>query len=524
MSPERLYVGADQTENVHTTTGRLTGDLPTDVANMAARRVGVLALLMAIAAAWSFFQASLSTLFPWAGAEDADTRFGVLVLVLIASLAVVYVAWRSKLAPRTVLRIGLGYEVLLCFVFSLLQNLRGYPDSLSNFGLPPSSGLILLAPLLVPVAWRLRVATTVTCALMYPTTMLVASLLHQKPPTPGQAFVLLSTVFLCAALALVAARIVGKMTSELVRARRAVKEMGSYEMLEMIGKGGMGEVWRARHRMLARPAAMKLIRAENLTEFGEDRRRVALARFEREAKATASLTSPHTVQIYDFGITDDGAFYYVMELLDGKDLMQVKKEFGALPAERVVFILKQVCESLAEAHHRGLVHRDLKPNNVMICRIGGRHDFVKVLDFGLVQERDWETESDSGRLTMEGALLGTPAFMPPEMALGRVDVDARADIYSLGCLAFWLLTGRAPLMGSTAMETILMHVQEKPGRVSEYQDDVPKELDDLVAACLQKDKAQRPADAAALLELVEAVPIQRPWTEARAAEWWEANG
>jgi serine/threonine-protein kinase len=523
MSPERLYVDPGSTESAQTGSGaRLTGDLPTDVATMASRRVGVLALIMSIAAAWGFFKSNV--VLPAAGVEDADTRTGALVLVLVVSVTLLFVSWKAVLPPRRVLRIGLAYEILLCFVFGLLQNLRGYPPEISNFGMPPTTGIILIAPLLVPVAWKLRVATTASCALMYPATMVVAHWMDQPAPPKETILMLLSTVFLCAVLALVAAKIVGKMTHELVRARQAVKEMGSYEMIEMLGKGGMGEVWRARHRMLARPAAVKLIRAENLAEDIGDRRRIALTRFEREAKATATLTSPHTVQIFDFGITDDGAFYYVMELLDGQDLMAVRREHGAFSPERTIYILKQVCASLAEAHRRGMVHRDLKPNNVMICRVGGRHDFVKVLDFGLVQQRDWEVESEEGRLTVEGALLGTPAFMPPEMALGRADVDARADIYGLGCLAFWMLSGRAPLMGSTAMETILMHVQETPGRISEYAEDIPKELDAIIASCLQKDAAQRPEDAAALLELLEGVPVENPWTEARAAAWWKGDG
>ena len=333
----------------------------------------------------------------------------------------------------------------------------------------------------------------------------------------------MGSVAVCATLALIAAKVVGNLSAEVTSARKAVQEMGSYHMIEELGRGGMGQVWRAEHRMLARPSAIKIIRPDNLKESDADRRRVALLRFEREARATAALTSPHTVQVFDFGLTHDGAFYYVMELLDGLDLMQIVKRHGALPPERVVHLVRQICESLAEAHSHGLVHRDLKPNNIMACKIGGRHDFAKVLDFGLVQHTDWEKDSDAGRLTLDGALLGTPAFMPPEMAMGHTDVDARADVYALGCLLYWLIVGRPPFLGTTAMATILMHVQEAPPRVSDMVP-IPPELDALVLACMQKDAAQRPGDAGAMLEILNEVEMEREWTEQDAKEWWATHG
>ena len=208
--------------------------------------------------------------------------------------------------------------------------------------------------------------------------------------------------------------------------------MGSYELEVRLGQGGMGEVWRARHYLLARRAAIKLIRPEALGGDGQARR-MAVARFEREAQATASLRSPHTIDLYDFGISDTGAFYYVMELLVGRDLQSLVREFGQQPAERVLYLLDQVCDSLAEAHATGLVHRDIKPSNIYVCREGLHYDFVKVLDFGLAKDR----RPDAPTVTLQAMdrATGTPAYMAPRMILGGHTVDARTDIYSLGCVA-----------------------------------------------------------------------------------------
>jgi tRNA A-37 threonylcarbamoyl transferase component Bud32 len=518
MPSERLYVGGGGEGKSSAADSVAAGGVPDDLAVQASKRVAALALIIVIASLWALFKGKV--LQHGAAGELREPAYWGIAIALAASLAMGIVAWRTLLPPRTVLRIGLGYEILLCTVLDLAQNTAGYPDNAIIIGLPGTCGIILIAPLLVPVPWKLRLGTTTACAVAFPITLFLAEMLGTPRPSPSNVVLLMGSVIVSAALALIAARIVSLLSEEVTKARKAVKDMGSYHMVEELGRGGMGEVWRAEHRMLARPAAIKIIRADNLRESNAERRRVALTRFEREAQATAALTSPHTVQVFDFGLTDDGAFYYVMELLDGLDLMQIIKKDGAMPVARAVFLVKQVCESLAEAHAAGLVHRDLKPNNIMACRVGGRHDFAKVLDFGLVQQTNWETDSDeAGRLTVDGALLGTPAFMPPEMAMGRTDVDARADVYGLGCLLYWLTVGRPPFMGETAMATILMHVQETPPRIGEMVE-VPRELDAIVASCMQKDPAQRPEDAGALLALLETVELPTVWDEARAKQWW----
>ncbi len=521
MPSERLYVGRADEGRAPSGDSLPTGAVPDDLAVEASKRVAVLALIIVLAALWMFFKGAV--LQETVRESRLPTATWGILIAFVASIAMGIVSWRGLLPPREVLRMGLGYEILLCFVLNLAQNISGYPEDVIIIGLPGTCAIILIAPLLVPVAWNLRLGTTIASALAFPITLFIARAAGTPLPSTGIEVLLMGSVAVCATLALIAAKVVGNLSAEVTSARKAVQEMGSYHMIEELGRGGMGQVWRAEHRMLARPSAIKIIRPDNLKESNADRRRVALLRFEREARATAALTSPHTVQVFDFGLTHDGAFYYVMELLDGLDLMEIVKRHGALPPERVVHLVRQICESLAEAHSHGLVHRDLKPNNIMACKIGGRHDFAKVLDFGLVQHTDWERDSDASRLTLDGALLGTPAFMPPEMAMGDTDVDARADVYALGCLLYWLIVGRPPFLGTTAMATILMHVQEAPPRVSDMVP-IPRELDALVLACMQKDAAQRPSDAGAMLKILNEVEMEREWTEQHANAWWATHG
>jgi len=223
----------------------------------------------------------------------------------------------------------------------------------------------------------------------------------------------------------------------------------------------MGEVWRAEHRMLARPAAIKLVKPARLGSEDADRRTRTLARFEREAQATALMRSPHTIELYDFGMTEDGTFYYVMELLDGFDLETLVKRFGPVPAERAVHLVCQVCDSLADAHEAGLIHRDIKPANIYVCRYGRRLDVVKVLDFGMVKKQH-DSESADMRLTVQHAAYGTPAYMAPEQVLGESDIDGRTDIYAVGCVAYWLLAGRFVFPAVNAPAMMAQHRREIP--------------------------------------------------------------
>jgi serine/threonine-protein kinase len=280
----------------------------------------------------------------------------------------------------------------------------------------------------------------------------------------------------------------------------------------------MGEVWLARHRLLARPAAVKLIRHD--VEPGEAHEQL-VRRFQREAQVTSGLRSPHTVQLYDFGVHDNGGFYCVMELLEGLDLHQIVTRFGAQPAERVVWLLRHACRSLAEAHQRGLVHRDIKPANLFVARLGVEYDYLKVLDFGVVKD---QPGPDAAMLTAQGVVQGTPAFIAPEVVFGDRLFDGRADLYSLACAAYWVLTGQPVFPAKTPLDMLVQHAQATPLPVSRIAElPVPRELDAVLLACLEKDPAKRPASAADLEAELARIPFDGPWSAGRAREWWEAH-
>ena len=301
------------------------------------------------------------------------------------------------------------------------------------------------------------------------------------------------------------------------------RAVGSYRLISQLGSGGMGEVWLASHRLLARPAAVKLIRQEVAPG---DVREQLVGRFQREAQVTARLRSPHTVQLYDFGVNETGGFYYVMELLQGLDLQVLVNRFGPQVPERVIMLLRQACRSLAEAHGHGLVHRDIKPANLFVARLGSEYDFLKVLDFGIVKDRPGMGTPDAREtlLSAQNVLPGTPAFIAPEVIFGNRTIDGRADLYSLACAAYWTLTGRLVFEASTSAQMILHHAQTAPVRPSEVSElPIPKELDAVLMQCLEKDPAARPGSALELESHLARIRCKEPWTEARARAWWTTH-
>lgn len=295
--------------------------------------------------------------------------------------------------------------------------------------------------------------------------------------------------------------------------------IGSYRLIEQLGSGGMGEVWLARHQLLARPAAVKIVREATLglPEEVQGLRQ----RFAREAQATAELESPHTVQLFDFGTTDTGSFYYVMERLRGLDLQKMVERHGPMPQERAIYLLKQACRSLSEAHALGLVHRDIKPANLFICRLGPEYDFLKVLDFGVVSR---ERRGQAARTTAAGVVLGTPAFLAPELLTGQGPFDRRADIYGLGCVAFWMLTGRPPFQAGDMTTLLMHHSMSTPSAPSVVAaQGITPDVDLLILECLAKDPSHRPDSADALWDRLDALHAPSPWDQRRAREWWEQH-
>jgi serine/threonine-protein kinase len=283
----------------------------------------------------------------------------------------------------------------------------------------------------------------------------------------------------------------------------------------------MGEVWRARHRYLSRPAAIKLINPEALGATGGLGAEELRLRFEREAEATATLHSPHSIVLYDFGTTETGIFYYVMELLYGMNLQVLVDRFGPVPPSRAVYLLRQVCHSLMDAHASGLVHRDIKPANIYLCRLGTDADFVKVLDFGLVKKR---VQSGGIAATTLGAVNGTPGYMAPEAILGAAEFDPRMDIYAVGCVGYWLLTGELVHQANTAEELLRAHITREADPVSaRCESAVPPKLEALIMSCIDREPGNRIQTAGELMAAFEALEEQSRWTNIQATQWWNTH-
>jgi serine/threonine-protein kinase len=301
-----------------------------------------------------------------------------------------------------------------------------------------------------------------------------------------------------------------RLRQEAARARR----FGHYRLKHLIGRGGMGEVYLAEHTLLKRPCALKRIRP------GQDTDPITLARFEREVRATAELSHPHTVEIYDYGRAGDGTFYYVMELLWGMTLEELVHRHGPLPAARAVYLLRQVCDALEEAHVAGLMHRDIKPGNIYAARRGGEYDFVKLLDFGLVKG---VARTDQPALSRAETVVGSPLYMAPEQSLNVHASDVRSDIYSLGAVGYFLLVGHPPFVAENPLEIMISHARDAVRPPSQLVSDLPADVETILLKCLAKDPEERFASAAALGEALAACSVAGQWTRSDAAAWWHAH-
>ncbi len=299
------------------------------------------------------------------------------------------------------------------------------------------------------------------------------------------------------------------------RTAHRAKRLGNYYLEDLLGAGGMGQVYRARHAMIRRPTAVKVMQASSESQ------QAALARFEREVQLTATLTHPNSITVYDFGRTPDQQFYYVMEYLDGLDIQTLVERFGPVEPSRTAFILVQACGALGEAHSRGIVHRDIKPSNVFLTQRGGLYDFVKVLDFGLAKQ---VTADEATGLTKTGVAVGTPRYISPEAVKGE-QLDGRSDLYCLGAVAYWMLTGRPPFESSSSVELLIDHVKATPPKISEISEvSIPPQLEAVVMRCLEKDRSDRFVTAEALEAALREIAFEEPWTQAKALAWWELHG
>jgi serine/threonine protein kinase len=390
--------------------------------------------------------------------------------------------------------------------------------------------LLVLYGTFIPNTWK-RCAAVVGFLVLLPLVLSFVSCSYCPILSPYQGSVLFDmTVVLLtgAAIAIFGSYRIQELQEEAFQARK----LGQYRLVRRLGGGGMGEVYLGEHVLLRRDCAIKLIRPDQAGD------QTTLSRFEREVRAMATLTHWNTVEIYDYGHAADGTFYYVMEYLPGLTLQELVDRHGPLPPGRAIHFLRQLCAALHEAHAIGLIHRDIKPTNVIACRRGGVYDVAKLLDFGLVVQNfslgsvggNGSGVSDTGvsdtgvsgadKLTVQGTILGSPPFISPEQAMGKSQIDGRTDIYSLGGLGYFLLTGQPPFVRETPMELLVAHVREAVTPLHELRPEVPHDLEEVLMKCLNKSAAERFPDAASLDKALAACSANGSWGPDEAARWW----
>jgi len=494
---------------------RGTTRVPTELLRKISSRLYWLALLIVVSAVVIFL--SRHFLEPELRAFEGQLIFRVdLAILVLASFAIIATHRIGFLPPARVLELGLVFEVVVAFCLATLEFAWPHVPGHVPVGVSGVAMWILVFGVFVPnTPLRTLLAGMVSFCAVPAAYALTRWLGKAQPWETSHLVEWLIPTFLMAGWAYFLSRDIYQMEIDIRQAR----EMGSYSLIKMLGRGGMGEVWMGRHRRLCSAAAIKLIRPQMLTQKPGREANVLQQRFEQEARATARLRSPHTVTLHDFGTSDDGSFYYAMELLEGLDVEDLVERFGPQPAARAVHILRGVCDSLAEAHGQGLVHRDIKPSNVFLARLGLHCDFAKVLDFGLVK-----TEETGGtRLTMDGTAAGTPAYMAPELATGA-PFDRRADLYSLGCVAYFLLTGEPVFDEPTPLAVALAHVQKQPVRPSLRTElSVPLALEEVIMRCLAKNPAERPQSAMELARALEGSAEATGWSREDAERWWRVH-
>jgi tRNA A-37 threonylcarbamoyl transferase component Bud32 len=378
---------------------------------------------------------------------------------------------------------------------------------------PPWLMLIFTYAMFIPNTWK-RAAIPIGLMTLTPVAMTFLLWSRSCHMTVGDN----TTLSIHVALSMIISGIVSVIGVHTINSLRyeafRAKQLGQYRLRQQIGSGGMGEVYLAEHLLMKRPCAIKLIRPE---KAGDPK---VMARFEREVRATAKLSHWNNIDVFDYGRTSDGTFYYVMEFLPGLNLMDLVEQYGPLPPGRAIYLLRQTCEALQEAHEIGLIHRDIKPANIFAAKRGGKYDIAKLLDFGLAKPLSGGMTPD---LTQEGTITGSPLFMSPEQATSVREPDARSDIYSLGTVAYFMLTGHPTFDKAQAIHVLIALASEQPAPVSDFRDDVPEDLADVVMRCLAKDPSDRYQDVASLAAALDACESAGQWDGEKAAHWWREH-
>lgn len=439
----------------------------------------------------------------------------VAVTLLLASIGVSLCGKCKKsiaslrLLELSVFGIPIAFFMLLQYgkTLHMVETANVHPGLSASWLLP-----IFIYALFIPNTWQ-RAATIIGSMAAVPIiTTFVIALTH-----PGAAELLMtqSTIIVETVLVMSTASVaavwgvhtINSLRTEAYQARR----LGQYKLKRLIGAGGMGEVYLGEHQLMKRPCAIKVIRPE---KAGDPK---VLARFEREVQATAKLSHWNSIDIFDYGRADDGTFYYVMEFLPGMNLSELVKRYGAMPPERVIHLIRQACDALQEAHDVGLIHRDIKPANIFSAARGGLFDVAKILDFGLAKPID---DLEAANLTQEGTITGSPLYMSPEQATGDREPDARSDIYSLGTVLYYLVSGRPPFENEKPLKVLISHAHDEPVLPSTHRADVPDDLEAIIMRCLRKNPDDRFQSASELASALDDCEVAGKWTLGDARQWW----
>jgi serine/threonine-protein kinase len=537
----RRFLGWDAAETIRQTVRIAADEPPPVVGAVSSRESEIRALLQrrlkAIAPVGVFAWSSLLAASLAGAADLGRAQIGGVTQALLAANAL-YLAGVAVMMQRklpwgfSVLRtLEIGQYALLCSLIAAMRIVAMHRRLTSDFptvGTYPALNVVMamtafgfligitMAGVVFPNTRRRAAAIVLSITAIPLTIDATLAVAHpERLSQIGGGAIFSGMILLYAVtLALFASAKIEALQREASAARREAREaraLGPYVLKRRLGSGGMGEVYEAEHRLLKRPCAVKLIRPERA---GDSQ---MLARFDREVQATARLKHPNTVDVFDYGRTDDGVFYYVMEYLEGLSLEQLVDRHGPLPSSRAVHVLIQACGALREAHEAGLVHRDIKPSNLFLCRYGGMFDMVKLLDFGLVQNT---LAAGDSRLTLADGFVGTPGYMSPEQAEGA-SPDARSDLYSLGATAFFLLTGQPPFEGETMLDVLFAHRHQSPPALADFGVEAPPELESIIRRCLAKSPQDRFPDAASLAQALR--ETTEAWSDEQAREWWDAE-
>jgi serine/threonine-protein kinase len=444
-----------------------------------------------------------------------DTANQLHVAAALSSLAVWFVLKRRAFSGQALFWVDAVACVVPMLVYGLMAHAAGAPQARLELVLLLIGNVYQLGrAVMVPSTGRYT--ALLGCVMCLPilvySGMWAGTVPVEPGPGPGRLLANAYTVLWCT-VGIVTASLGSRVIFGLRQEVREARQLGQYTLIEKLGEGGMGAVYKAHHALLRRPTAIKLLPPEKAGQQN-------LSRFEREVQLTSQLTHPNTIAIYDYGRTPDGIFYYAMEYLDGLDLQALVDADGPQAPARVVHVLKQVAGALAEAHAIGLVHRDIKPANIILCERGGVADIAKVVDFGLVKNIDAQTDGASLAMTGETRIMGTPLYLSPEAIRDAASVDARSDLYALGAVGYFLLTGSSVFHASTVVEICSHHLHSEPVPPAERLGRaLPADLQSLLLRCLKKAPAQRPQSAHELAAALAALSVPE-WTQEQARAWW----